>query len=74
MAHAVDADAQAIAESVQDEHRQKGDRHLALQMSGQSPDEVPPPYAEMEAAASVSGDGVSSVLWDALRNFEPQRL
>lgn len=60
IARAVNADAQAIAELVQDEGREERDRRLALQMSGQNPDEdVPPPYAERGSATAVQNGGVS---------------
>ncbi|KAE9981340.1 hypothetical protein EG327_006245 [Venturia inaequalis] len=53
IARAVDADAQVIAETVQDEGREERDRRLALQLSGQNPDDAPPPYAEVGSAISV---------------------
>jgi len=60
IARAVDADAQVIAETVQDEGREERDRRLALQLSGQNPDDAPPPYAEVGSAISVQqGDDVS---------------
>lgn len=61
VARAVDTDAEAIAESVQDEDREQRDRRLALQLSGQNPDDVPPPYAEVGVATSVEGDKVSGL-------------
>lgn len=65
MARAVDTDAQAIAESVQDEGGEERDRRLALQLSGQNPDDVPPPYAEVGVVTSVQGDEVSGKLLNA---------
>ena len=45
VARAVDTDAQAIAEIAQVEAQEERDRRLALQMSGQNPDQdAPPPY------------------------------
>lgn len=57
IARAVDADAQAIAEFIQDEGQDARDRCLALQLSGQdsSEDVAPPPY---DASASARSGNV----------------
>ncbi|TID25008.1 hypothetical protein E2P81_ATG04113 [Venturia nashicola] len=56
-AQAIVTDAQEIAESVQDESRAVGDRRLALQLSGQNPNDdiAPPPYDEGQSLGSDHG-------------------
>jgi hypothetical protein len=63
VARAVDSDAQAISEIAQVEAQEERDRRLALQMSGQNPDQdAPPPYIEVGTNTAAPEDEVKLLI------------